>query len=125
MTNISKTWTTGETITADSLNKISPHFIEGVFDYDNSTLSTDETAGDIFELMAGGNFCVIYTIDDNSIFYYYPLAIDYNISTGLYSLTVFGYSGQDTSLLNFSASSADAPFVFNFGGGGGGGGGDS
>ena len=120
MTNISKTWVTGETIKADDLNKISPHFIEVTVDYDNSTMTTEKTAGEINELLVGGNYCVLYyTTEYDEIYYLYPLGTVYDDRFMVWTLLTARYNLGEVQVIDFTASSVDSAYVYNFGGSGG------
>lgn len=102
-----KTWVTGEVITADDLNQITP-FVEPITYVDNAQTTT-HNAGVIVDALDSGRIIYLFMSD----------GVDYSASY----LPVLGYTKDDranryiltvttgTTLKNFVATNRDSQFV--------------
>lgn len=102
-----KTWVTGETITADSLNQITP-FVEPVT-YVNDMKATTHNAGDIVDALDSGRIVYLFISEGvNSMASYYPvLSYVKDDRGGVYFLTV----STGTATKSFTASNRDSQFI--------------
>ena len=103
-----KTWVTGEVITADDLNKITP-FIEPLTSNEQGYSTTTHNAGVIFEALGNGRPVFLFSSDSENAAYY-PVA---SVAVGRnndYMLTAVNPSAS-SGATTYTAASVDVPFV--------------
>lgn len=103
-----KTWVTGEVITADDLNKITP-FIEPLTSNEQGYYATTHNAGVIFEALGNGRPVFLFNSNSENASYYPVLSVMVGRNLD-YILTAIDTSGS-SGVATFTAATADVPFV--------------
>lgn len=104
-----KTWVTGEVITADDLNQITP-FVEPLI-IDGDSGETTHTAEFIFNAWTNGRPCVLYIDfgDGTGGSYFYGVNISHDNSG--YRMKVAGLSGTSLGVVDYVAASGTDKFT--------------
>lgn len=103
-----KTWVTGEVITADDLNKITP-FIEPVASNEQGHTATTHNAGVIFEALGNGRPVFFFSSDSENAAYYPVASVAIGRSNDYILTAINPY--VSSGYVTYTAASADVPFV--------------
>lgn len=103
-----KTWVTGEVITADDLNQITP-FIEPLTSDEQGYSITTHNAGVIFEALGNGRPVFLFRSDSENAVYYPVTSVMLGRSND-YILTAIDPDAS-SGAATYTAASADVPFV--------------
>lgn len=119
------TWETGDVITAQKFNSVSPYISEidivsaGIGE---ENLTTHATAGEIFEAVESGRPCIFinaFTEDGYADYRYFILmSMSFNgdsYTADLARVTLV-QSGMDIVVVSLTATSADDPLMYDTGG---------
>lgn len=117
-------WETGQTITAEKLNKLEQGvanaggvFVVGMtYDYDNSRITLDKTYAEMLAAAQAGNIVIAKGADADNDYDLVEGVMSIGAADGAYYATV--YKGVET--IDFSADSASGTLIYDSGAGGGG-----
>lgn len=118
-----KTWETGDVITAENFNSVSPYIGELTISEDEETsdvtFTTHETAGQIFEAVQSGRPCIFInaTIEEGLADYAYYMLLDMSLSGGTYTAYIVILYFEDLQptlkVVKLSSSSENDPLVYS------------
>lgn len=113
----SKTWVTGEVITADDLNLITP-LVDKLVPGADDTYATTNTAEDIYNALSDGRIVFLQDSNAEAGFATLDVALVCYITSGTYYLKAVTYdvSEDKLALKTFEASSASDHLTYTGGG---------